>query len=133
MNKITIEFPFQLFHIGRYVDIFINGIPIGSVRNGSRHQLELPLSNVAIEARFKIYRTEPVFLQLADKPATELRVGTFHSNVEAVLALGILGALCWFRHSINPYLLTAAVIYMTYALYFAVFNPKRFLFLKKVR
>jgi hypothetical protein len=132
MKKITIEFPFQLFHLGRCVDIFINGIPIGSVRNGSRHQLELPLKNIAVEARFKIYRTDPVFLQLSDNDSARLRVGTFHSNVEAILAIAILGALCWFRHSINPYLLIAATIYMVYALYFAVFNKKRFLFVRKV-
>ena len=85
MKIITVEFPFQLFHVGRYIDVIMNGRPVGKVENGGKQKFVIASEDVAVEARYSIYRTEPIKLSLSDRQAAQLRVGTFRSNMQAIL------------------------------------------------
>jgi hypothetical protein len=121
MKIITVEFPFQLFHAGRYIDVIINGRPVGTVPNGGQQKFVIAAEDVAIEARYSIYRTEPIKLSLSDRQAAQ-----------AVLTVAFGGALCWFRDSVNVYLAIAVLAYMAYMIYFSIFNKKRYLYVKEV-
>ena len=133
MKIITVEFPFQLFHAGRYIDVIINGRPIGTVPNGGEQKFVIAAEDVAVEARYAIYRTEPIKLSLSDRQAAQLRVGTFRSNMQAVLTVAFGAALCWFRDSVNVYLGVAVIAYMAYMVYFSIINKKRYLFVEEVQ
>ena len=133
MKIITVEFPFQLFHAGRYIDVIINGRPVGTVPNGGEQKFVIAAEDVAVEARYAIYRTEPIKLSLSDRQAAQLRVGTFRSNLQAVLTVAFGAALCWFRDSVNVYLGVAVIGYMAYMVYFSVINKKRYLFVEEVQ
>ena len=130
---ITVEFPFQFFHIGRAIDVLINGRPIAKIPNGGRQDIVIPFENVAVEARYTIYRTEPLPINLADKNATQLRIGTYQSNFMVLMTFVLLTALGWFRNEIKPELLVAALFSMVYMIYFSVIDKKRYLFVKEVR
>jgi hypothetical protein len=130
---ITVEFPFQFFHIGRAIDVLINGRPIATIPNGGRQQIVVPFENVAIEARYTIYRTDPLPINLSDKDATQLRVGTYQSNFMVIMTFVLLIALGWFRHEIKYELLAAALVSMVYMIYFSIIDKKRYLFIKEVR
>ncbi len=130
---ITVEFPFQFFHIGRAIDVLINGRPIAKIPNGGRQQIVVPFENVAIEARYTIYRTDPLPINLSDKDATQLRIGTYQSNFMVVMTFVLLAALGWFRDEIKFEMLSAALFSMAYMIYFSVINKKRYLFIKEVR
>lgn len=132
MKIITVEFPFQLFHAGRYIDVIINGRPAGTVPNGGIQKFVIASEDVAVEARYSIYRTEPIKLSLSDRQAAQLRVGTFRSNMQAILTVAFGGALCWFRDSVNVYLVVAVMAYMAYMVYFSIINKKHYLFVKEV-
>ena len=130
---ITVEFPFQFFHIGRAIDVLINGRPIAKIPNGGRQDIVIPFENVAVEARYTIYRTEPLPINLADKNVTQLRIGTYQSNFMVFMTFTLLAALGWFRDEIKPELLVAALFSMVYMVYFSVIDKKRYLFVKEVR
>lgn len=130
---ITVEFPFQFFHIGRAIDVLINGRPIAKIPNGGRQQIVVPFENVAVEARYTIYRTDPLPINLADKDATQVRVGTYQSNFMVIMTFVLMGALGWFRHEIKMELAAAALVSMIYMIYFSIIDKKRYLFIKEVR
>jgi hypothetical protein len=130
---ITVEFPFQFFHIGRAIDVLINGRPIAKIPNGGRQQIVVPFENVAIEARYTIYRTDPLPINLSDKDATQLRIGTYQSNFMVIMTFVLLAALGWFRHEIKYELLAAALVSMLYMIYFSIIDKKRYLFIKEVQ
>lgn len=129
---ITVEFPFQFFHIGRAIDVLVNGRPIATIPNGGSQKIVIPFEKVAVEARYTIYRTEPLPLNLSDKNATQLQVGTYQSNFMVLMTLVLLGALGWFRHQLQYELLAAAVVSMIYMIYFSIINKKHYLFVKEV-
>lgn len=130
---ITVEFPFQFFHIGRAIDVLINGRPIAKIPNGGRQDIVVPFDTLAVEARYTIYRTEPLPINLSDKDATQLRIGTYQSNFMVVMTFVLLAALGWFRDEIKFELAAAALISMAYMIYFSVIDKKRYLFVKEVR
>ncbi len=130
---ITVEFPFQFFHIGRAIDVLINGRPIAKIPNGGRQEIVVPFETLAVEARYTIYRTEPLPINLSEKPSTQLRIGTYQSNFMVVMTFVLLAALGWFRDEIKFELAAAALISMAYMIYFSVIDKKRYLFVKEVR
>ena len=130
---ITVEFPFQFFHIGRAIDVFINGRPIAKIPNGGRQEIVVPFETLAVEARYTIYRTEPLPINLSEKTSTQLRIGTYQSNFMVVMTFVLLAALGWFRDEIKFELAAAALLSMIYMIYFSVIDKKRYLFVKEVR
>ena len=130
---ITVEFPFQFFHIGRAIDVFINGRPIAKIPNGGRQEIVVPFETLAVEARYTIYRTEPLPINLSEKTSTQLRIGTYQSNFMVVMTFVLLAALGWFRDEIKFELAAAALVSMAYMVYFSVIDKKRYLFVKEVR
>ena len=130
---ITVEFPFQFFHIGRAIDVFINGRPIAKIPNGGRQEIVVPFETLAVEARYTIYRTEPLPINLSEKTSTQLRIGTYQSNFMVVMTFVLLAALGWFRNEIKFELAAAALTSMAYMIYFSVIDKKRYLFVKEVR
>ena len=130
---ITVEFPFQFFHIGRAIDVFINGRPIAKIPNGGRQEIVVPFETLAVEARYTIYRTEPLPINLSEKTSTQLRIGTYQSNFMVVMTFVLLAALGWFRDEIKFELAAAALVSMAYMIYFSVIDKKRYLFVKEVR
>ncbi len=130
---ITVEFPFQFFHIGRAIDVLINGRPIAKIPNGGRQDIVVPFETLAVEARYTIYRTEPLPINLSDKDATQLRIGTYQSNFMVIMTFVLLAALGWFRDEIKFELAAAALFSMAYMIYFSVIDKKRYLFVKEVR
>lgn len=130
---ITVEFPFQFFHIGRAIEVLINGRPIAKIPNGGRQEIVVPFETLAVEARYTIYRTEPLPINLSEKTSTQLRIGTYQSNFMVIMTFVLLAALGWFRHEIKFELAAAALISMVYMIYFSVIDKKRYLFVKEVR
>ena len=130
---ITVEFPFQFFHIGRAIDVFINGRPIAKIPNGGRQEIVVPFETLAVEARYTIYRTEPLPINLSEKASTQLRIGTYQSNFMVIMTFVLLAALGWFRDEIKFELAAAALVSMVYMIYFSVIDKKRYLFVKEVR
>ena len=127
---ITVEFPFQFFHIGRAIDVLINGRPIAKIPNGGRQEIVVPFETLAVEARYTIYRTEPLPINLSEKTSTQLRIGTYQSNFMVVMTFVLLAALGWFRNEIKFELAAAALTSMAYMIYFSVIDKKRYLFVK---
>ncbi len=130
---ITVEFPFQFFHIGRAIDVLINGRPIAKIPNGGRQEIVVPFETLAVEARYTIYRTEPLPINLSEKASTQLRIGTYQSNFMVIMTFVLLAALGWFRDEIKFELAAAALVSMVYMIYFSVIDKKRYLFVKEVR